>query len=219
MSFSAIIFDMDGVFVDTEPLVFDVFRQVFSPLGVTLSNEYQYRFIGKPFSSNLNDIRQDFSVTFDAGEVRRQFDLAYEETLGAAPLQPLDGFAALVEKARQKQMTLALCTTTSRRQVEVIFRQIQQNSSVKPRDLFRAVITGNDVTHKKPHPEPYLAAAQALGVAACRCLAVEDSIAGVTSAKAAECRTAALHRPYNRQMDLTAADWIVDNLREIIGLL
>ena len=60
--FKAIILDMDGVFIDTETLVFDIFRRVFLSFNINLTNEYQYKFIGKPFSSNLDDIRQDFGI-------------------------------------------------------------------------------------------------------------------------------------------------------------
>ncbi|MDZ7372203.1 MAG: HAD hydrolase-like protein, partial [candidate division KSB1 bacterium] len=81
MKLSAVIFDMDGVLVDTEPLMFDVFRTVFSPYGIYLSNEYQYRFIGKPFADNLADIRRDFAIDFEDQEIQRLFLQAYRQTL------------------------------------------------------------------------------------------------------------------------------------------
>jgi beta-phosphoglucomutase len=219
MTFSAIILDMDGVFIDSEPLVFDIFRSVFSPLGITLSNEYQYRFVGKPFRANLQDIHRDFGIEFDDGEVRRLFDSAYETVLSSRPLPLQRGILPIIDKARELVLKLALCTTTSRHQVDVVFEQIRKSGAIDPRKLFDTVITGNDVTHKKPHPEPYLNAAQALNVPPHRCLAIEDTITGIASAQAAGCRTAALRQPYNLEMDFPAADWIVDDLHEIIGLL
>jgi beta-phosphoglucomutase len=219
MTFSSIIFDMDGVFVDTEPLVFDIFRSVFSPLGITLSNEYQYRFVGKPFRANLQDIHHDFGIEFDDGEVRRLFDQAYETVLSSRPLPLQRGILPIIEKARELAFKLALCTTTSRHQVDVVFEQIRKNGAIDPRKLFDAVITGNDVTHKKPHPEPYLAAVRALGTPPPSCLAVEDTPVGVASAKSAGCFVAALRQPYNTAMDFSAADWIVDNLHDINDLL
>lgn len=219
MNFSAIIFDMDGVLVDTEPLIFDIFRNVFAPWGINLSDEYQYKFIGKPFSANLHDIRNDFGVEFDHDEVRQTFDQAYAAGLSSQPLPLQKGVLPIIEKARELNLMLALCTTTSRHQVKVVFEQIKKSGAIDPHSLFQAVITGNDVTHKKPHPEPYLAAAQALGVPPHRCLAIEDTFTGVTSAKTAGCTTAALRQPYNQAMDFSTADWVIDDLHQVIGLL
>ena len=212
MTFSAIIFDMDGVLVDTEPRIFEIFRSVFTPLGIFLSDEYQYRFIGKPFSANLHDIRRDFGIDFDQETVRQIFDEAYARGLASQPLPLQAGIPELVEKARSFGMKLALCTTTSRAQVQVIFEQIRKSSAIDPPELFQAVITGDDVTRRKPHPEPYLTAAAALNCAPARCLAIEDTVTGLASAQAAGCPTAVLRHPYNAHMDFSAADWLLDDL-------
>ncbi len=218
MQFSALILDMDGVFVDTEPLVFDVFRRVFSPLGIALTDEYMYKFIGKPFSNNLQDIRDDFHIDFDEEAVRRAFDLAYVEKLSQQSLPPQEGILPLIERARKRRMKTALCTTTSRPQVRVVFEQVKKSGS-DPDLLFDAVVTGDDVSHKKPHPQPYLTAAAMLAVSPRQCLAVEDTVTGVLSAKAAGCFAAALLKPYNLHLDFSPADRLLEHLGKAAELL
>ncbi|MDZ7316040.1 MAG: HAD family phosphatase [candidate division KSB1 bacterium] len=219
MKLSAVIFDMDGVLVDTEPLMFDVFRTVFSPYGITLSDEYQYRFIGKPFADNLADIRRDFAINFEDHEIQRLFLQAYRRKLTAGPLYPQAGVLEMIEFGKRAEWKFALCTTTSRQQVEIVLAQLSLGGKLEPEKVFDAVVTGNDVTHKKPHPEPYLKAAQALGLPAEACLAVEDTETGAASAKAAGCLVAALRQPYNRTMDFNQADWVVDRLAELLERL
>lgn len=219
MTFSAIIFDMDGVLVDTEPRVFEIFRSVFKPFGIHLSDEYQYRFIGKPFSANLHDIRRDFNIDFDDDVVRQIFDDAYARGLSSQPLPPQAGIVELIDRARSLDMKLALCTTTARNQVDVIFEQIRKSGAFNPRATFQAIVTGDDVTHRKPHPQPYLKAAAALGEPPAHCLVIEDTVTGVASAHAAGCPTAALRHPYNAHMDFSAADWLLDDLLQALSLI
>ena len=217
-TFKALILDMDGVFIDTETLVFDIFRKVFEPFNIDVSNEYQYKFIGKPFSSNLDDIKNDFGIEFDNNTMRDKFDDVYEEMLTASPLSVQDGIKNIIQTAQTRNMKLALCTTSTRHHVNAVFDKVKENS-FDPNIFFDAVVTGDCVTNRKPHPEPYLSAAQKLGQPSENCLVIEDSLSGITSAKSAGCFCIGLRQPYNMHIDFSSADKIAHDLTEAIDLL
>ncbi|MBN1558621.1 HAD family phosphatase, partial [candidate division KSB1 bacterium] len=190
----------------------------FAPFNIDLSNDYQYKFIGQPFSSNLDDIRCDFAIDFDEQQLRDTFDRTYEEMLRASPLVAQDGIREIVQAGRANGIKLALCTTSTRRQVDKVFTKVRDNS-FDPALFFVAIVTGDSVARKKPHPEPYLTAAERLGESPRDCLAIEDSISGIQSAKAAGCFCIALRQPYNRHISFAAADRVVKNLAEIPAIV
>lgn len=209
---------MDGVFIDTETLVFDIFRKVFEPFNIKVTNEYQYKFIGKPFSSNLDDVKKDFGIDFDNDSIRDTFDKVYEEMLGTSPLTVQDGIKDIINAANSRGIKIALCTTSTQHHVNAVFTKVTDNS-FDPNAFFHAVITGDSVKNRKPHPEPYLAAADKLGHPPQNCLVVEDSLSGITSAKAAGCYCVGLRQPYNQHIDFSMADHIVNNVHEVIGII
>jgi beta-phosphoglucomutase-like phosphatase (HAD superfamily) len=215
----AIIFDMDGVFVNTEPLVFTVFRRVFDPLGIYLSDEYQYKFIGIPFSRNLQDIRADWGIDFDDDFIKQAFDRDYEETLKACRPEPQTGILEIMTFGRRHSLKFGLCTTSTRHHVQAVFKQVHAGGTLDPHTAFDAITSGDQVRHKKPHPEPYLTIAQKLALLPHQCLVIEDSISGIQSAKSAGCRCIGLRHPYNRHIDFSAADDQVESLLEILPLL
>ena len=213
--FSAIIFDMDGVFIDTEVLVFKIFRQVFAPYNIDLTDEYQYKFIGQPFSSNLTDIRQDFGIEFDSEALRIQFDNTYEKVLSTSKLDVQEGVKEIVQWAQQYDFNIGLCTTSTRQQVNTIFNVVK-TPSFDPFSIFQTVVTGDSVNTRKPHPEPYLTTAHNLQVQPHECLVIEDSLSGIQAAKAAGCTCVALRHPYSQHLDFSIADMEIDALRTLL---
>ena len=213
-NFRAIVFDMDGVFFDTETVVFDVFRMIFRPLNIDLSDEYQYKLVGLPLSRNLDDIRQDFGIEFETDVMRNKFDQTYKEMVTASPLEMQDGIRDLIHKAQQYSLKLALCTTSTRNQVNTIFQS--QKNVFDPRLVFYTVVTGDEVTHKKPHPEPYITVSKKLGEAPKDCLVIEDSLSGIQSAKSAGCFCVGLRQPYNQKVNFEEADLVIYRLEQLL---
>jgi sugar-phosphatase len=120
-----------------------------------------------------------------------------------APLLP--GVAGAIESLRRRGMPLAIASSGQRPSIVEILR----NLGLK--DAFAAVIGGEDVLHGKPHPEPYLKAAEALGATPDRCLVFEDSTVGVAAAKAAGAVCVAVRNPCAKiRQELSAADLVVD---------
>jgi len=210
---------MDGVFVDTEPLVFPVFRKTFGHFSINLTDEYQYRFIGKPFSSNLADIRRDFGIDFDADKILQEFEQHYERIISEELCDLQAGVAELISYGTQRGLLFGLCTTSTRHHVNIVFDILSQQRGEKIAEWLDAIVCGDDVTHRKPHPEPYLAVIEQLGVQPQSCLVIEDTMTGMQAARAAGCRTVALRQPYNGHHDFSDADAVITKMNQAIQLL
>lgn len=216
--FKALIFDMDGVFVDTEPLHYRSFVDVFEPLGVKITLDYFYTFVGEPVSKNISDIEHDYQIELDIKEWSQRLERRYLDIVANERLHPLPGVIETMTLARNLHMKIGLATTSSRDQFELILQSTRKHTEFPEslNNFFDVVVTAEDVQHKKPAPDPYLLAAQQLGVAPSECIVIEDSESGVRSAKAAGCFCIARRTAYNEHMDLNSADRIVSSIEEVV---
>ena len=176
---TAVLFDMDGTLLDSEPLWDTALRDLAERLGGVLSDWARQAMIGRNARDSMAIFYRDLGL---AGQDRRG-DHAWVvdrmAQLFATDLTWQPGAAELVAQVRAAGIPTALVTSTHRRLVEVALR------TLLGRETFDAVVCGNEVTAPKPHPESYLTAAERLGVPIGRCVAIEDSPAGVASAQAA----------------------------------
>lgn len=212
--FGALILDMDGVFIDSEPRYFKAFNIILRPLGITLTEDYFSRMVGLSAAKNLQDISHDFGIALDVEDFADQMNKTYIDLLRDKDLEVQPGIWTLISKAKFEGMPLGLCTSSSDRIVEQVLENVQLNVSLDR--LFDAVVTGSEVEHRKPHPEPYLRIAGLLGRPPSRCLAIEDSASGIASAKAAGCTCVGLTAPYNRQQDFSRADEIISEVIDLV---
>jgi beta-phosphoglucomutase len=176
--YDSILFDFDGVLADTEPIHWACWVEIVTPLGIDLSwDNYCANCIGVADLNMLEILASFANHPVDVEALRphyaRKKDLFRKRIAEANPCTP-----ETVELIRSlADYRLALVTSSGRLEVEPVL----EGAGI--RQLFGAVVFGDDVTRHKPSPEPYLLAAARLG--ATRPLVVEDSVAGVASAKAA----------------------------------
>ena len=178
--FDALLFDMDGVLVDTEPLHERAARQVLQAYDLAVPDGLFDRYRGRPdrvlFADRLEDAsRSDLSVTALVGEK----ESAYAQM--ANRIRPLPGIIGLLDVLRERSLPLACVTSATRADQEVVFA----TCGFAP--YFDAVVTADDVTAPKPAAEPYQRAVDALGVASERCCVIEDAPSGIQSARNAGC--------------------------------
>lgn len=173
-----VIFDCDGVLVDSEPLSMEVDRDILAENGIVMTvAEVGRQFIGLTFEAFIEKIEKDYRIRLpgDVTLQKNQRLLAlYEKKLKAAPdiHQTLAGL----------ELPMSVASNSPRHRVEAAFRIAGLTSFFADR-----IITFEDVALAKPAPDVYLEAARRAGVPAKACLAVEDSKAGVASAVAAGC--------------------------------
>jgi HAD superfamily hydrolase (TIGR01509 family) len=179
----AVLFDMDGLLIDSERIWFEVETEVMAWLGVEWTPEHQERLVGGSMQSTtaymlaLGDSRAVGSVSQE-DIARRLLDGMAGRLREHVPLLP--GAKELLAEVQDAGLPSALVSSTYRRVMEYALDGIG-------REFFTVTIAGDEVRETKPHPEPYLTAVRRLGVVAGRCVALEDSPNGVAAADAAGC--------------------------------
>ncbi len=218
LSFQAVIFDMDGVVVDTERVHFDTTRNVFKELGIILTDEHYANFVGHTTNIKIQNIINEFGFELDIPFYVKELRKAFEDRLENYGADARPGFFNLVKYLKENRVSTALCTSSTRDEAEYMFEKILRNHPEYDSmdEIFDIVITADDVTHRKPHPEPYLKAIKGIGAIASDCLVFEDTATGITAAKDAGCGVCiALNHPYNVNK-LAQADWTIDSLEEML---
>lgn len=202
----AVIFDFDGVLVDSEPIRFKAGSQALEEIGVCLTWDRFIRFwLGRTDDAGLRDLLGD-RFDADGQRVVARRNGLYEERL--------DEVAAFPDSLRLVRrvpdgMRLALATGSRRMEVERILTRL---------GLFRrfhAILTAEDYARAKPAPDPFLVAARSLDVPPASCVVIEDSLAGVTAARAAGIPVVAVDRGRGA-VGLGQAMWTVASLDELI---
>jgi HAD superfamily hydrolase (TIGR01509 family) len=176
---AAILWDMDGTLVDTEPYWIDAEFALAEAYGGTWSREHALNLVGNDLIESGRYIREHMGIDLEPSLIVEELlDRVIAAVETAVPWRP--GAVELLADLQQRGVPCALVTMSYRRFVAPILAAL-------PDGTFAEVITGDGVLHGKPHPEPYLKAARALGVDPADCLAIEDSNTGARSAEAAGC--------------------------------
>lgn len=176
---AAVLWDMDGTLVDTEPYWIETEFDLAEKHGGTWSEAHALNMVGNALPESGRYIREHMGIDLSAEEiVEALLDGVVHRVEQNVPWRP--GAVDLIDTVRAAGIPSALVTMSYERFVAPILAEL-------PPETFRVVVTGDRVSQGKPHPEPYLTAAAALGLRAEDCLAVEDSNTGARSAEAAGC--------------------------------
>ena len=183
---AAVLWDMDGTLVDTEPYWIAAEHEIVEEHGGTWSDELAHQLVGNDLLFSAVFIKDNSAVEW---EPERIVDELLARVVARVrqhmPWRP--GARELLEALRERGVPSALVTMSYSVIAEMIVAQC-------PEGTFEVVVTGDSVTHGKPHPEPYLTAASQLGVDVTRCVAVEDSPTGLASAHAAGAQVLGVQR-------------------------
>lgn len=175
MQYRAVLFDMDGVVIDTEAAVTAFWERLAARHGVTLTPaDYDTTIYGRPLGQTLDVLFPRLTEAERAAVSAEALDYETNQAYIAMP-----GVVDLLRALREKDIPAALVTSGERFKVAEVFRQLEIGG------LFAAVVTAEDVPKGKPHPACYQLGAQRLGTPAARCVAFEDSISGVQAAAGA----------------------------------
>lgn len=206
MGIEAVIFDLDGVLVDSAINHFRSYNEALRPLGITIDWSYYLTIMGLRREDALRKVAADYRRSFDITQVAQAKDESYRRLASADP-RPIGPMVALVRRLKDR-LPLALATGAHGPIVPAILDAIGLS------DCFRVIVTGRDVQQGKPEPDSFLLAAEWLGVPPARCLVIEDSPEGVAAAKAAGMRCIAVLPPGLTPAALPAADLIVPDRSE-----
>lgn len=181
---AALLWDMDGTLVDTEPYWMAAEHAIVEEAGGRWSDALATELVGQDLYVSADFIRANSPITLSPDEIiEALLDRVVDAVRAHIPWRP--GARELLLATSEQGLTSALVTMSWTRLVEPILDAL-------PAGTFTVVASGDVVAHGKPHPEPYLHAARELGVDPRWCLAIEDSPTGVTSATAAGVPTLAV---------------------------
>lgn len=176
--FDAIMFDLDGTLVDTMPLHYEAYAEVMRARGLHLSQTDYMALVGPPAGEVIGlfvAAAGGSQESIDIAALHREKKIAFERILTAC--RPTLLPAAAILDAARGAVRCALVSSGNRRGVTAILAAVDWS------DRFEVIVTGDDVENGKPDPEPYRRAADALGIPPARCAALEDTSAGLASAR------------------------------------
>ena len=182
----AVAWDFDGTLMNTEVVWQRIERGLAAELGGTLPHDYHDLVVGGTVDHTARYIKEAVGSDADLAWIAAELWDRAKRTLASGPLPWMPGAAELLTAFADAGVPQALVSSGHRSYLEVTLRRL-------PPHTFAAVVAGDEVTHGKPHPESYLAAAAALGVAPQRCLVIEDSGTGSRAALAAGCVVVVAH--------------------------
>ncbi|MEY3926369.1 MAG: hypothetical protein RIS16_320 [Actinomycetota bacterium] len=170
---SAILFDMDGTLVDSEPLWLEAEQQVMAEVGSTWEQSDQINCLGGPMDKTERYMQERSGNIKPFGYFSERLNDVMDEKL-KHELRLIPGALELLLDCKSAQIPMALVTASTGRQMRAVLERF-------PSGLFSSTVSQDDVEHSKPDPAPYKLAASQLGVDIKSCLVLEDSITGVQS--------------------------------------
>ena len=209
---SAVVFDFDGIIVDSEPLHFRAFNEVLEPQGKAISwADYCDTYIGYDDRDAFRAIFKAHREKLSSGDLKaliaRKADIL-QEYINDGEAVPLPGAVELI-KSLPVRLPIALCSGALRSDILPVLEKLGIGSA------FSAMVTAEDTNRSKPDPAPYRLALKKLEVKdASTALAIEDTPAGIFSAKGAGLKVLAVTNSYDREY-LMEADGVTDSLEHV----
>jgi beta-phosphoglucomutase len=211
--FGAVIFDWDGVLVDSSRNYYRAYDLVLEEVGIKAAAREIYLREGQPTPEVIAALCAERGIAVSEARVKELVQRRREHDIALGPRTYYPGVWALLQHLRASGCRLALVTGSSR-------KSLQRLLSAEEERFFDAVITADDVVRCKPNPEPFRKAAEMIAVEPSRCIVVENAPFGVQAARAAGCRVIAVCTTLGPE-DLAGADWIVrdhQQLQEMFAL-
>jgi beta-phosphoglucomutase len=185
----AVLWDLDGTLVDSAEQHWESWREVLAAGGVSVTHEQFRAAFGRRNDEYLPDWLGPGATREDVRRIGEAKEARFRELVEATRLTPLPGGAEWVRRLAQDGWRQAVASSAPRLNVEVVVRALGLL------DYFGALLAAEDVTHGKPAPDVFLAAAGRLGVPPARCVVVEDAAAGIEAARRAGMRSVGIGAP------------------------
>ena len=203
----AAIFDWDGVLVDSGRNYYRAYELVLQEIGIVTTPREIYLREGQPTPQLIATLCANRGISITDARVQELVQHRREYDIALGPRSFFPGIWDFLARLRNSGCKLGVVTGSSRRSVNLVLTPAQEQ-------LLDAVVTADDVTRSKPDPQPFLMAAEIMGVEPSRCAVVENAPYGVRSARAAGCRVVAICTTLLPE-DLREADSVVRDHREL----
>lgn len=184
------LFDFDGVVVQSEPLHMETFLELLKPYGVKVNEKRWYREFAGTGSKHIFEVLvEEFKIPKSVDELVQIRKTNYEKAVRSGRLKLTPGIVEFLEKLRQKKVKTAIVSGSHRTNINVALEMFGLAK------FFDVIVSGDALEKRKPDPEPFLYAARKLGIKPEECIAIEDSISGAKSVKAAGMKLIIIRSP------------------------
>lgn len=205
-----VIFDMDGVIVDTEPVHHFAYHQLFNQLGITVSPELYASFTGNSTKNIFQKLKAQFELSQSVEElVQAKRDLFNDAFDHKDDLTLLDGVERLIKELKANDIQLILASSSAKVTIQRVFNRFQ----LFP--YFAHIVSGEDFPQSKPHPAIFLEAVRLSQHQAQECMVIEDSTNGIAAAKGAGVFCIGYDSFHSKNQDYSQADWVVKHFDEL----
>lgn len=201
----AIILDMDGVIIDSEPKHFEIEMKLLEELGGSISVDKHKQFVGTTDYYMWDKLKNQFNIKMPVEyiiDIKRE---RFNKSISSLSLIP--NFMDFIESVYNKDFLIALASSNTRSSIDKVIK------SFKLDKYLNYSISAEEVKNGKPDPELFLKCAEILDIKANNCLVIEDSEAGVEAAMSANMKCIGLRS--NKSQNLAGADLVIDNFNEI----
>ena len=206
-----VVFDLDGILVETEHFQWRGWVEVLKPYGKSVSQEEYFKYAGKQGDIIEAEIFEDLNLSLEKGELLERKKEFVFQWIRTEQIQLMPFAKEAVTYFFTKKLKLA-CASGSPGE-EAILKL--QKTGLFP--FFQTIISGSDVERGKPFPDTYLLAVNKIGLKPEQCLAFEDTQYGIASAKAAGLVCYAIPNEFSREQDFSQADGVFNNFQEAIS--
>jgi HAD superfamily hydrolase (TIGR01509 family) len=204
----AIIFDMDGVLTDSEPLINAAAMAMFRERGLVVKPEDFLPFVGAGENRYIGGVAEKYHFPLDIAAAKKR---TYEIYLELVPqnLRAFPGANDLVRTCQRAGLKIAVASSADLIKIKANLRQIGL-----PPESWDAVVSAEDAAHKKPAPDLFLTAARKLGLAPADCVVIEDAVNGIQAAKAAGMKCVAVAQTFPAAQ-LAAGDRVLPDIASV----
>ncbi len=209
---NAVIFDMDGIIVDSEPWQMKAFNLTLKPFNISLSEEDFIKLIGIRSIENFKQLKKKYNLPVSAEELTETKN-NYYKTILKNEIKPREGLIELLNFLFKNSYKIAVASGSIKKDV------IDTLELLDIKHFFRVILSGDDVKEGKPDPEIFIKTADKLKIPYNECLVIEDSQTGVYAANAAGMQVIAIPTHYTQNHNFSKAVKVLKSLKEVIPFL
>lgn len=206
----AVLFDMDGVIVDTEPLHHKAYKMMFEDVGIDVSDTMYRSFTGQSTRGICEFLCKQFDLSLEPIVLEKGKRAHFTKLFFEDPdLKLLEGVEDLIKNYHSNGLTLVVASSASMFTINNVMKRFNLDP------YFTDKLSGADLKASKPHPEIFLNAAKAAGVSTSECFVIEDSTNGIIAAKEANIFCIAYKSAHSKDQDYSRADRLVSDYKDI----
>jgi len=205
----AVIFDMDGVLIDSEPFHLIINKRIFGELGINVSVKEYQTFIGTTHEYMWSSLKEKYGLPQSVAELVHMQASGITEYLKNEKVEAIKGVIDLLYLIKKENIKTGIASSSPKEVIELVINKLGISN------YFRAIVSGEDLEKVKPAPDIFLEAARLLDTEPLNCVVIEDSEKGIKAAKAAGMKCVGFQNYNTGDQDLNKADLIVDEYNSL----